>query len=79
MESHQMERNLDKNGQEQQRQAQEQERGRIQGIRRGRSSINLRAFTDGEELEGEMQGADDATRIAIEIMAANGNTLYLLV
>lgn len=81
VESHQMERNLDKNGQEQQRQAQaqEQERGRIQGIRRGRSSINLRAFTDGEELEGEMQGADDATRIAMEIMAANGNTMDLLV
>ena len=64
---------------QQQRQAQEQERGRIQGIRRGRSSINLRAFTDGEELEGEMQGADDATRIAMEIMAANGNTMDLLV
>lgn len=79
VESHQMERNLDKNGQEQQRQTQEQENGRIQGVRRGRSSINLRAFADGEELEGEMQGADDATRIAMEIMAANGNTMDLLV
>lgn len=79
VESHQMERNLDKNGQEQQRQAQEQETGRIQGMRRGRSRINLRAFTDGEELEGEMQGADDATRIAMEIMAANGNSMDLLV
>lgn len=78
VESHQMERNLDQNGQEQQRQAQEQESGRIQGIRRGRSSINLRAFADGEALEGEMQGADDATRIAMEIMAANGNTMDLL-
>lgn len=77
VESHQMERNLDKNGQEQQRQAQEQETGRIQGIRRGRSSINLRAFASGEALEGEMQGADDATRIAMEIMAANGNTMDL--
>lgn len=79
VESHQMERNLDKNGQEQQRQAQEQETMRVQGMRRGRSSINLRAFADGEELEGEMQGADDATRIAMEIMAANGNTMDLLV
>lgn len=79
VESHQMERNLDKNGQEQQRQAQEQETERIQGMRRGRSRINLRAFTNGEELEGEMQGADDATRIAMEIMAANGNTMDLLV
>ncbi len=79
VESHQMERNLDKNGQEQRRQAQEQENMRVQGMRRGRSSINLRAFADGEELEGEMQGADDATRIAMEIMAANGNTMDLLV
>ncbi len=79
VESHQMERNLDQNGQDQQRQAQEQETGRIQGVRRGRSSINLRAFANGEELEGEMQGADDATRIAMEIMAANGNTMDLLV
>ena len=77
VESHQMERDLDKNGQEQQRQAQEQETGRIQGMRR--NSINLRAFMNGEELEGEMQGADDATRIAMEIMAANGNTMDLLV
>ena len=77
VESHQMERNLDKNGQDQQRQSQEQETQRIQGMRR-RSSINLRAFANGEELEGEMQGADDATRIAMEIMAANGNTMDLL-
>ncbi|GFI21912.1 hypothetical protein IMSAGC011_00685 [Lachnospiraceae bacterium] len=79
VESHQMERDLDKNGQEQQRQAQEQETERIQGMRRNRSNINLRAFMNGEELEGEMQGADDATRIAMEIMAANGNTMDLLV
>lgn len=79
VESHQMERDLDKNGQEQQRQAQEQETGRIQGMRRNRSNINLRAFMNGEELEDEMQGADDATRIAMEIMAANGNTMDLLV
>lgn len=79
VESHQMERNLDKNGDQQQKQSQEQEAMRVQGMRRSRSRINLRAFTDGEELEGEMQGADDATRIAMEIMAANGNTMDLLV
>lgn len=79
VESHQMERDLDKNGQEQQKQAQDQETQRIQGMRRNRSSINLRAFMNGEELEGEMQGADDATRIAMEMMAANGNTMDLLV
>jgi len=77
VESHQMERNLDKNGQDQQRQSQEQETQRIQGMRR-RSSINLRAFANGEDLEEELQGADDATRIAMEIMAANGNTMDLL-
>lgn len=27
----------------------------------------------------EMQGADDATRIAMEMMAANGNTMDLFV
>ncbi len=79
VESHQMEHELDKNGDRQQRQSQEQETMRVQGMRRGRGSINLRAFADGEELEGEMQGADDATRIAMEIMAANGNTMDLLV
>lgn len=79
VESHQMERDLDKNGQEQQKQAQDQETQRIQGMRRNRSSINLQAFMNGEELEGEMQGVDDATRIAMEIMAANGNTMDLLV
>lgn len=73
--SHQMERNLDKNNQEQQ-QSQEQQTERIQGTRRG--SINLRAFEDGDELAGEMQGADDATRIAMEMMTANGNTMDLL-
>jgi len=78
VESHQMEHELDKNGDRQQKQSQEQETMRVQGMRRGRSSINLRAFADGEELEGEMQGADDATRIAMEIMAANGNTMDLL-
>lgn len=78
VESHQMERDLDKNGSREQRQAQEQESNRIQGMRRGRSSINLRTFANGEELEGEMQGADDATRIAMEMMAANGNTMDLL-
>lgn len=74
--SHQMERNLDGNGQGRQQGEQEQKTDRIQGIRRG--SINLNAFEDGEELIEEMQGADDATRIAMEMMAANGNTMDIL-
>lgn len=75
VESHQMERNLDKDNKGQQ-QAEEQRTQQIQGIRR--KSINLRALENGEELVEEMQGADDATRIAMELMAANGNTMDLL-
>lgn len=77
VESHQMEKNLDEGNRDQQsRQEQEQKTGRVQGMRRG--SINFNAFADGEELTGEMQGADDATRIAMELMAANGNRMDLL-
>lgn len=74
--SHQMEKNLDKNNQGQQQPSQEQKSGRIQGIRR--NSIHLKAFENGEELMEEMQEADDATRIAMEMMVANGNTMDLL-
>lgn len=75
VESHQMERNLDKDNKGQQ-QEEEQRTQQIQGMRR--RSINLKAFEDGEELAEEMQEADDATRIAMELMAANGNTMDLL-
>ena len=74
--SHQMERNLDKNNQGQQQTSQDQQTQRIQGIRR--NSIHLKAFENGEELMEEMNGADDATRIAMEMMVANGNTMDLL-
>lgn len=74
--SHQMERNLDKNNQGQQQTSQDQQAQRIQGIRR--NSIHLKAFENGEELLEEMNGADDATRIAMEMMVANGNTMDLL-
>ncbi|MDE7322551.1 MAG: flagellar hook-length control protein FliK [Lachnospiraceae bacterium] len=73
--SHEMERNLDKEGSGQQ-QSEEQRAERIQGTRR--RSINLRALGEDGELEQEMSGADDATRIAMEMMAANGNTMDLL-
>lgn len=72
-----MEKNLDGNHQGQQQSEQEQKTNRIQGIRR--NSINLNAFEDEEEMTEEMQGADDATRIAMEMMAANGNTMDLFV
>lgn len=75
--SHQMEKNLDGNGQGQQQGAREQKAGRIQGVRR--NSIDLKAFEDGDALVEEMQGVDDATRIAMEMMAANGNSMDLFV
>lgn len=75
VESHQMERNLEKDSHQEQ-QAEEQRTQQIQGSRR--RSINLNAYADGEEIAGEMQGVDDATRIAMEMMAANGNSLDLL-
>lgn len=74
--SHQMERNLDQNNQGQQQTSQDQQAQRIQGIRR--NSIHLKVFENGEELMEEMNGADDATRIAMEMMVANGNTMDLL-
>ncbi len=74
VESHQMERNLEKDGKGEQ-QAEEQRAQHIQGMRR--RSINLRAFEDNGELTEELVGADDATRIAMELMTANGNTMDL--
>ncbi len=73
--SHQMEKNLDKNGQEQ-RSAEQQETQRVQGLRR--RSINFNSFEDGDELAGEYDGADDATRIAMEMMSMNGASMDLL-
>lgn len=73
--SHQMEKNLDKNGQEQ-RSAEQQETQRVQGLRR--RSINFNSFENGDELAGEYDGADDATRIAMEMMSMNGASMDLL-
>ena len=73
--SHQMEKNLDKNGQEQ-RSAEQQETQRVQGLRR--RSINFNSFEDGDELAGEYDSADDATRIAMEMMSMNGASMDLL-
>lgn len=73
--SHQMEKNLDQNGQEQ-RSAERQETQRIQGLRR--RSINFNSFENGDELADEYDGADDATRIAMEMMSMNGASMDLL-
>ncbi|MCD8038973.1 MAG: flagellar hook-length control protein FliK [Lachnospiraceae bacterium] len=74
--SHGMEKNLDESNQDGQNRQEQEEQQRIQGLHR--SSINLNSLADGEELIEEMQSADDATRIAMEMMAANGNSMDLL-
>ena len=74
--SHQMERNLDENGRDEQSKKEQEEEQRVQGIRR--NSINLNVFSDDEEIIEEMQDADDATRIAMEMMTANGNSMDLM-
>lgn len=73
---HQLERNLDENNRNDQSRQEKEEAQRIQGARR--NSINLNAYTDDEEMLEEMQGADDATRIAMELMAANGNSMDIM-
>ena len=74
--SHEMERNLEENSQNDQSRQEQEEQQRVSGTRR--NSINFNAFVDGDELVEEMQGADDATRIAMEMMAANGNSMDLM-
>lgn len=74
--SHQMERNLDDNNRDEQSKKEQEEKQRVQGARR--NSINFNAFSDDEEMIEELQGADDATRIAMEMMAANGNSMDLM-
>lgn len=74
--SHQMERNLEEDSQNDQSRQEQEERQRVQGMRR--SSINFNSFADGGEIAEEMQEADDATRIAMEMMAANGNSMDLM-
>ena len=73
---HQLEKNLDENSRNEQSRQEREESQRIQGSRR--NSINLNAYADDEEMLEEMQGADDATRIAMELMAANGNSMDLM-
>ena len=74
--SHQMEKNLDQNGQDHQSQEQDRTTGGIRRIRR--SNINLNLYNSDEEALEEAGGLDDAARIAMEMMTANGNTMDLL-
>ena len=74
--SHQMERNLEQNTGDRQNQEHAEEAAGVRRIRK--TSINLNSFEDAEELLEEMTGADDATRIAMEMMAMGGNRMDLL-
>ena len=74
--SHQMEKNLDQNGQQQNEQQAHEAMGSIHKIRR--TNINLNLYNSDEEALTEAQGLEDAARIAMEMMAANGNTMDLL-
>ncbi len=74
--SHEMERNLEDSSQNDQSRQEQEEQQRVRGVRR--NSINFNSFADGDELAEEMQTADDATRIAMELMAANGNSMDLM-
>jgi flagellar hook-length control protein FliK len=72
--SHDLERNLDDSNEQQEKQSEQTQE--VEGSRR--RSINLNDIQDGDGVLEEMQGADDATRIAMEMMAANGNRMDLL-
>lgn len=71
--SHQMERNLDQNTGEHQNKEQ------TDGIHKVRkTSINLNSYENEEELVEDIGEPDDATRIAMEMMAIGGNRMDLL-
>lgn len=74
--SHQMERNLEQNAGEQQNQEQTEETNGIHRIRK--TSINLNSYEDEDELIEDIGEPDDATRIAMEMMAIGGNRMDLL-
>ena len=74
--SHQMERNLEQNAGEGQSKEQADESSKIHKIRK--NSINLNSFDSEEELLEEITEADDATKIAMEMMAIGGNRMDLL-
>lgn len=74
--SHQMERNLEQNAGEQQNQEHTEEMNGIHRIRK--TSINLNSYEDEEELIDDIGEPDDATKIAMEMMAIGGNRMDLL-
>jgi flagellar hook-length control protein FliK len=75
VESHQMEKNLD---QENERRKNEAEQAEEDLKETRRANINLRTLGEEGDVLEEIQGANDATRIAMELMSANGNTMDML-
>ena len=71
-----MERNLEQNAGERQNQEQTDKANGIHKIRK--TSINLNSYENEEELIEDITDADDATRIAMEMMAIGGNRMDLL-
>lgn len=74
--SHQMERNLEQNAGEHKNQEQTEETNGIHRIRK--TSINLNSYENEEELIDDIGEPDDATKIAMEMMAIGGNRMDLL-
>jgi flagellar hook-length control protein FliK len=75
VESHQMERNLDEDNRRREREGEQAEES-MKATRR--ANINLRTLGEDGDLLEEIQGADDATRIAMELMSARGNSMDML-
>lgn len=73
--SHQMEKNLEQNNQDRHETGEDDKTGSIKKIRR--ASINRNSL-EGEEAVEELMEEDDATRLAMEMMAINGGTMDLL-
>lgn len=72
--SHQMEKNLEQGNRDRQETGEEEKTGSIKKIRR--ASINKNSLEDEEAVEELLE--DDATKLAMEMMAINGGTMDLL-
>jgi flagellar hook-length control protein FliK len=75
VESHQMEKNLDEDNRKREKEEEKAEES-LKATRR--ANINLRELGEDGDLIEEIQGADEATRIAMELMSAHGNSMDLL-
>jgi hypothetical protein len=70
-----MEKNLDQENSRKEKEGEQTEES-MRATRR--ANINLRTLGEEGDVLEEIQGADEATRIAMELMSANGNTMDML-